>query len=234
MRSLKHIRLAWWLLPLFWALRHLWWLAHPGPDWAESRERYDIGVDVQLKLRRPPHVRLCEGRVGLQAHVAARPRDRSARVPPQGGRHRAGGPPPGRGDAWGPPPGGRAHARGAGPDSLACLDFLPGHWRRLCASNLHGRANGEMKRRSRVVQVFPLVASPERLAGAVMCGQDEEWSRSGHFSGRVMPELSDESGARQAAAPTGEQLAAFRLVARGPSRRASSLRTSWRRRGIAG
>lgn len=91
-----------------------------------------------------------------------------------------------------------------------------------------------MKRRSRVVQVFPLVASPERLAGAVMCGQDEEWSRSGHFPRRTMPELSDESGARQAAAPTGEQLAAFRLVARGPSRRASSLRTSWRRRGIAG
>ena len=26
------------------ALRHLWWLAHPGPDWAESRERYDIGT----------------------------------------------------------------------------------------------------------------------------------------------------------------------------------------------
>ena len=26
------------------ALRHLWWLAHPGPDWAESRERYDLGT----------------------------------------------------------------------------------------------------------------------------------------------------------------------------------------------
>ena len=100
------------------------------------------------------------------------------------------------------------------PDALACLDFLPGHWRRLRANNLHGRAKGEMKRRSRVVQAFPSVASPERLAGAVMCGQDEEWSRSGHFSGRVMPELPDEPGARQAAAPTGEQLAAFRLVAR--------------------
>ena len=29
------------------ALRHLWWLAHPGPDWAESRERYDIGTRVR-------------------------------------------------------------------------------------------------------------------------------------------------------------------------------------------
>ena len=29
------------------ALRHLWWPAHPGPDWAESRERYDIGTRVR-------------------------------------------------------------------------------------------------------------------------------------------------------------------------------------------
>ena len=29
------------------ALRHLWWPARPGPDWAESRERYDIGTRVR-------------------------------------------------------------------------------------------------------------------------------------------------------------------------------------------
>lgn len=29
------------------ALRHLWWPAHPGPDWAGSRERYDIGTRVR-------------------------------------------------------------------------------------------------------------------------------------------------------------------------------------------
>lgn len=122
----------------------------------------------------------------------------------------------------------------AEPDALACLDFPPGHWKRLRTNNPRERTSREIKRRSRVVQVFPSTASSERLAGAVTCDRDEERSRSGHFSGRVMPELSDESGARQAAAPTGERLAAFRLVARGPSRRASSLRTSWRRRGIAG
>ena len=99
-----------------------------------------------------------------------------------------------------------------------------------------------MKRRSRVVQVFPLVASPERLAGAVMCDQDEERSRSGRFSarfsGRVMPELPDEPGARQAAAPTGEQLAALRLVARRAIEASLELadepEAAWHRRTIGG
>ena len=102
----------------------------------------------------------------------------------------------------------------AEPDALAYLDFPPSHWKRLRTNNLQERTNREIKRRSRVVQVFPSVASLERLAGAVMCDQDEEWSRSRYFSERVMSELPDEPGARQAAAPTGEQLAAFRLVAR--------------------
>ncbi len=65
-----------------------------------------------------------------------------------------------------------------------------------------------------MVQVFPSVVSLECLASAVMCDQDEVWSRSRCFSERVMSELPDEPGAREAAAPTGEQLAAFRLVAR--------------------
>ena len=122
------------------------------------------------------------------------------------------------------------------PDAPACLDFLPGHWRRLRANNLHGRANGEMKRRSRVAQAFPSVASPERLAGAVTCDQDEERSRSGRFPGRTMPELPDEPGARQAAVPTGEQLAALRLVARraieASLELADELEAAWHRRMI--
>lgn len=65
-----------------------------------------------------------------------------------------------------------------------------------------------------MVQVFPSGVSLECLASAVMCDQDEVWSRSRCFSERVMSELPDEPGAREAAAPTGEQLAAFRLVAR--------------------
>lgn len=94
--------------------------------------------------------------------------------------------------------------------------FQGAAWQR-CAVHLMrdcARAASGSRRRSRVVQVFPSVASLERLADAVLCDQDEEWSCSRYFSERVMSELPDEPGARQAAAPTGEQLAAFRLVAR--------------------
>ena len=102
----------------------------------------------------------------------------------------------------------------AEPDALAYLDFPPSHWKRLRTNNLQERTNREIKRRSRVVQVFPSAASLERLAGAVVCDQDEAWSRSRCFSERVMSELPDEPGEWEDAAPTDEQLDAFRLVAR--------------------
>ena len=38
------------------------------------------------------------------------------------------------------------------------------------------RANREIKRRSRVVQVFPSTKSLIRLIGAVCCEMDEDWS----------------------------------------------------------
>ncbi len=88
----------------------------------------------------------------------------------------------------------------AEPDAMAYLDFPPSHWKRLCTNSLQERTIGEIKRRLRVVQVFPSVASLERLAGTVMCDQDEEWSRSRYFSQRSMSELPDEPGARQTAA----------------------------------
>ena len=58
------------------------------------------------------------------------------------------------------------------------LDFPASHWKRLRTNNLQERTNREIKRRSRVVQVFPSVRSLERLAGAVMCEQDEAWSEA--------------------------------------------------------
>lgn len=100
-------------------------------------------------------------------------------------------------------------------DALAYLDFPASHWRRPRANNVRERANGEMKRRSRVVQVFPSVASVERLAGAVMCDMDEEWQDARHFSKRKMDELHDESRAAGAEEPpTPERLSEWRLVAK--------------------
>ena len=79
----------------------------------------------------------------------------------------------------------------AEPDALAYLDFPPSHWKRLRTNNVQERANREIKRRSRVVQVFPSESSLLRLVGAVMCDQAETWSGSHYFSERKMAEMHD-------------------------------------------
>ena len=92
-------------------------------------------------------------------------------------------------------------AEEAEPDALACLAFPPAHWRRLRTNNVQERANREIKRRSRVVQVFPSERSLERLVGAVMCEQDERWSASRHFAYDKMQELYDERRRKEPEAP---------------------------------
>ena len=89
-------------------------------------------------------------------------------------------------------------AEEAEPDALAYLGFPPSHWKRLRTNNVQERANREIKRRSRVVQVFPSEKSLERLVGAVMCEQDEAWSQSRYFSYDKIQELYDK---KRAAAP---------------------------------
>lgn len=84
----------------------------------------------------------------------------------------------------------------AEPDALAYLDFPPSHWKRLRTNNVQERTNREIKRRSRVVQSFPSAASLVRLAGAVMCEQDETWQESRYFSEAKMRELYDEGRTR--------------------------------------
>ena len=79
----------------------------------------------------------------------------------------------------------------AEPDALAYPDFPPSHWKRLRTNNVQERANREIKRRSRVVQVFPSESSLLRLVGAVMCDQAETWSGSRCFSERKMAEMHD-------------------------------------------
>lgn len=84
----------------------------------------------------------------------------------------------------------------AEPDALAYLDFPPSHWKRLRTNNVQERTNREIKRRSRVVQAFPSTASLVRLAGAVMCEQDETWQESRYFSEAKMRGLYDEGRTR--------------------------------------
>lgn len=84
----------------------------------------------------------------------------------------------------------------AEPDALAYLDFPPAHGKRLRTNNVQERTNREIKRRSRVGQVFPSTGSLVRLAGAVMCEQDEIWQGSRCFLEARMNELYDEGRGR--------------------------------------
>ena len=60
-------------------------------------------------------------------------------------------------------------------DALAYLDFPREHHVRLRTNNVQERANEEIKRRARVVGVFPSVESLMRLVGSVLVDVNEEW-----------------------------------------------------------
>ena len=67
-------------------------------------------------------------------------------------------------------------------DALAYLDFPYAHHRRIRTNNVQERANRELKRRSRVVQVFPSRKSLIRMMGAVFSEMDEDWAGRRWFS----------------------------------------------------
>jgi putative transposase len=58
---------------------------------------------------------------------------------------------------------------------LTVMSFPVEHQKRLRTTNLNERVNRELKRRTRVVNVFPNAQSLERLATAVLMEMDEDW-----------------------------------------------------------
>lgn len=62
-------------------------------------------------------------------------------------------------------------------DALAHLTFHREHWIRLRTNNVQERANAEIKRRTRAVQIFPSRESLIRLVGAVLVDMNETWTR---------------------------------------------------------
>lgn len=104
---------------------------------------------------------------------------------------------------------------GAEAGALACLDFPPSHWRRLRADSVQERADRETRRRSRVAQAFPGVASLMRLAGAVMADVGESWQRARCFSRDRMDELwaPGEDAPAWLALATKEDVAAAEIAA---------------------
>jgi transposase-like protein len=85
---------------------------------------------------------------------------------------------------------------GAKEDVLAFRHFPKDHWRKIWSTNLLERVNEEIKRRTRVVGIFPNDAAITRLVGAVLLEQHEHWQLEGRrmFSAESMatiPELGD-------------------------------------------
>jgi transposase-like protein len=63
-------------------------------------------------------------------------------------------------------------------DVLAHTSFPKEHWPQLHSTNPLERLNGEIKRRTVVVAIFPNEAAIVRLVGAMLLEQNDEWSAS--------------------------------------------------------
>ena len=61
-------------------------------------------------------------------------------------------------------------------DVLAFMTFPKAHWTQIYSTNPLERLNAEIKRRTRVVGIFPNDAAIVRLVGAMMLEQNDEWS----------------------------------------------------------
>ncbi len=70
----------------------------------------------------------------------------------------------------------------AGEDFLAFLHLPSTHWRKLHSTNLVERLNRELKRRSRVVSIFPNAQSLTRLSMAVLERVTGHWPGERYIS----------------------------------------------------
>ena len=61
-------------------------------------------------------------------------------------------------------------------DVLAHMAFPKHHWRQLHSTNPLERLNGEIKRRTDVVAIFPNEDAIVRLVGALLLEQNDEWA----------------------------------------------------------
>ena len=89
-------------------------------------------------------------------------------------------------------------------DVLACMTFPKEHRAKLHSTNPIERLNGEIKRRTEVVGIFPNDEAIVRLVGAILLEQNDEWAvqRARYMSLETMAPLSDDPTVMLSAVPT--------------------------------
>ena len=82
----------------------------------------------------------------------------------------------------------------AEPDVLAYATFPAAHRAKLHSTNPIERLNGEIKRRTEVVGIFPNEAAITRLVGAILLEQNDEWAvqRARYMTLETIAPLSDD------------------------------------------
>ena len=78
-----------------------------------------------------------------------------------------------------------------GEDTLSCLNFPEQHRIRIRTTNSLERFNQEIKRRTRVVRIFPNKNSALRLIGALCMEQAEEWTTGKQYLDMTLLEKKD-------------------------------------------
>lgn len=80
-------------------------------------------------------------------------------------------------------------------DVLAYMDFPPAHRTKLHSTNSLERLNGEVKRRTDVVGIFPNEEAIYRPVGAILLEQNDEWSvqRARYMTLETIATLSDDA-----------------------------------------
>ena len=79
-------------------------------------------------------------------------------------------------------------------DVLAYMTFPRQHWTKLHSTNPIERLNGEIKRRTEVVSIFPNDGAIVRLVGALLLEQNDEWAvqRSRYMTLETIATMSDD------------------------------------------
>jgi transposase-like protein len=88
-------------------------------------------------------------------------------------------------------------------DVLAYMHFPAAHRAKLHSTNPIERLNGEIKRRTDVVGIFPNEAAVVRLVGAILLEQSDEWAtqRSRYMTLEAISAVSDTATVRLSAVP---------------------------------